>query len=323
MSDSQTTDSGMDQRMVNLPIYYTNPESVDSRQLEYENWLDMHQPGNAQWAAIQDAHWAALQEAEDSPNVSLVDSEEFELGWINQDNFDFPLDPAQSEHSENTEPEQSNESPSEVSPVHIHLQGCECNGCNRLSPSTDGDSLSLSFPADMNAVAARLRALKELWLLEINVDMIHKTAEIEEREMIREFQVMDTLKRRHDFNQKHTPSGVHYMNTATGYYKDQDMNNGTTGSDVISIPQGSEHTSDINVGLVHANAEANEEKSKKIFRDFSLRSATFAMVNRCRLDKGLDELEAIADEIHNQDETAQGDLGDVKGGRVYAPFQPP
>ena len=47
------------------------------------------------------------------------------------------------------------------------------------------------------------------------------------------------------------------------------------------------------------------------------------MVNRCRLDKGLDELEAIADEIHKQDKTAQGDLGEVKGGRVYAPFQPP
>ena len=65
------------------------------------------------------------------------------------------------------------------SPVFLHLQGCECNGCNRLSPIDKSDATTLSFPVDMQTVAKRLSALKEMWLLEVDVDAVHREADIE------------------------------------------------------------------------------------------------------------------------------------------------
>ena len=179
-------DSGIDERMVNLPVYYDNPGTpLGSDQLDYMNWLDIYHPGHVLWENNSvhtgssygpDGYMGWLDPSQDTPQTTSSPL--------------FPLFPPEwGEEMETLE-----ESGGSASPVVKHYQGCPCNDCNRLSPPERLQSRGYSFPADMAEVAKKLETWKEGLLLEIDVDSIHRAAEIENREIIREFQFLDSLR---------------------------------------------------------------------------------------------------------------------------------
>ena len=181
---SSPVDSGMDDRMVNLPVYYNNPGTpTNSDQLEYANWLDIFHPGHITWERD-------MSGSDYGPDGYM--------GWLDSPSPDqpTPLSPIFPVFPPDREIEVKNPStnPNTGTPVTKHYGGCPCNVCNRLSPQADNLSRALSFPADLKEVARKLEAWKESELLEVDVDKVHREAEIEEREIIREYQYISMIR---------------------------------------------------------------------------------------------------------------------------------
>ena len=313
IEETQTIDSGLDQRMVNLPVYHENVESINSEQLEFENWMDLHQPG----------YMAGLGQLDDDTSSHAPESGDGEPveWWQFPQEIDFPLhlpDPP-TPHEQDQEEDKS--SPS--TPVHIHPQGCVCMGCNRLSPLSEGGNDGLSFPADMEAVSARLRAIKERWLLEIDVDEVHRMAEIEEREIIREHRYLEQLQKNSTASGNGIPT-VSPVLTPLPWMAEHSATQGH--SPHKKSDNWSEDTTEvIDVGLLHHITEMEEEKLKKTHNEWLKRASTFLMVQNCIREKEIDDLENLADEILEEEQDVQqlSPYGDLSGRERHFPYQPP
>ena len=312
IEETQTIDSGLDQRMVNLPVYHENVESINSEQLEFENWMDLHQPG----------YMAGLGQLDDDTSSYAPESgdEEPVEWWQFPQEIDFPLhlpDPPEP-HEQDQEEDKS----SPCTPVHIHPQGCVCMGCNRFSPLSEDGNDDLSFPVDMEAVSARLRAIKEQWLLEIDVDEVHRMAEIEEREIIREHRYLEQLQKNSTASGKGIPT-VNPVPTPLPWMAEHSATQGHSSHE--ESDKWSEDTTEIiDVGLLHHMSELEEEKLKKIHNEWLKRASTFFMVQNCIKEKEIDDLENLADEILKEQDVQQlSPYGDLIGRERYFPYQPP
>ena len=73
-------------------------------------------------------------------------------------------------------------------PMHIHLRGCMCNGCNLFSPENREDRESFSYPVDLDRVVSRLQAYVDSAVLLVDIGRIHWHAELEEELLISEYQ---------------------------------------------------------------------------------------------------------------------------------------
>ena len=318
LEDSQTIDSGLDHRMVNMPVYHENVESINSEQLEFENWMDLHQPGYMAGLGLLDDDTSSF--AQNS------DADEPVEWWQSPQELDFlpySLDPSGWDVEQGMDQiDQVEQVQSPPTPTFIHLQGCECLGCNRLSPSVEGEAEALSYPVDMVAVATRLRAVKERWLLEIDVDEVHRLADIEEREIIREHRFLEQI--------RGTPT--------------IDGSNASGNCSLIPPPHKAEHsaleeppfqfdpdqesgdsTGGMDIGLFHHLCDIEDENHKKTHYEWSKRAATWAMVQKCIRDKEVDDFEALADEIleYNQETKRVSSDGDLAGREENFPHQPP
>ena len=180
-------DSGTDDRMVNVPIYFNQHNiSLTSSQLDFENWQDIFAPGAQQW----DQNWeaasdssseygplgeflGALNTSSTPSNPSLASSPPVSPPW-----------PALAVQPESSTPVNLT---SPISPVHVHLEGCICLKCIRFSPIEGEGHGTFSYPVDLEAVARRLQAHIESVNLLVDVDRIHWNAELEEENMISEY----------------------------------------------------------------------------------------------------------------------------------------
>ena len=181
-------DSGTDDKMVNVPVYFNNSgSSITSEELEYQNWLDLHFPGHED------------EFAEPEPG-SVTGSEEWN-DWSEESDPSDLFHPVSSPYlsppveliptsGEGTVGQQTRtNSPlgTPVTPVQLHLQGCLCNGCIRYSPKDENRSLGFSFPVNMQEVCIKLQAHVEWVNLSVDISIVHWEANAEEQELIDEF----------------------------------------------------------------------------------------------------------------------------------------
>ena len=180
-------DSGTDDRMVNLPVYYNqHNDSISSSQLDYENWQDIFAPNLQQWGQ----HWDNVSDSSSdygplgellgelntstTPSIpSLASSPPVSPPW-----------PAMAAQPDASTPRGLDAS---QSPVFVHLEGCNCLRCIRHSPGEGYANPTYSYPVDLAMVAKRLLAHIESVNLLVDVDLIHWNADLEVENMVAEY----------------------------------------------------------------------------------------------------------------------------------------
>ena len=320
---ANSVDSGVDQRMVNLPIHWNNAESPNSSQLEYSNWIDIYAPGNM------------VMGPDDAPDSGSDYGPEGHVDWEDWDSSQAYSSPPFPPFPPNRSFEYSNNNSMQLSPVITpilkHLPGCGCNGCNRLSPVQGGTSTNLSFPVDPISVTRRLEAFLELERLQVNVDEVHRAAEIEEREIITEYYYLQRIStpRSQDGWADMLPSPSQRLpphpsreldvKCITAEGKKPILNSSIQDRLMVEDLPFPDHES-LDIDLVHEMAEKEEEESKKAYFQHNLRKATFEMVSFCTRELEIDKWEALADEIFNSDIPVPGGMTVTKN---FSTVKPP
>ena len=299
INNDTSEDSGVGDRLVNLPVYLNNPGSPEgSDYLDHVNWIDIYAPGVMDWIVDEPPSLSSdygpdvAQEWQTSSGATpQVQSPPFPL-------MIAPLEEPSPDYTPTSSQEQS-------TPVERHLEGCLCNGCIRFSPA-DNPSAELSFPADMIAVANRLEALKELWILEVDIDRVHREAEIEEREIITEFNLLQGLRSRlggPDTPELHLDMDLE-AHSATSLIDIGEVHIMHLESDleIIKEYQGprslassmTEHggsLEDLDIDEIHRAADKDVETAVKAMEARAKSAATHLMAARCIEEKRIDNWE--------------------------------
>ena len=181
--DDHPDDSGVDDRMVNMPVYRDNlDESIDSDQLDYQNYLDIFQPGHDLWGV----HWEGdlSSESDYGPGEHM--------NWVDAPDSSMISEPSTPPIS----PPHPGGGGSEVeldtagspqTPVSVHLGGCLCNLCIRQSPLRDNPATTYSYPVDAQNLISRLKAHIELIHLSVDVGRLHHEYEAEAEGIRKEY----------------------------------------------------------------------------------------------------------------------------------------
>ena len=285
LQNSQSEDSGTDDRMVNVPVYFNNPESDDSEYLDYTNWLDLYTPGHVIW----EEEGAEPQSGSDyGPEHLLEDSTPSMSSGPSSPLF--PFHPQQMEPPPDIEVEDNTSEGSKLSPQEVHLPNCGCLRCNRFSPSTL--SGRYSFPADMQEVANRLNFYIERSNLEVQVDSLHQQADLDilealqslptdplEEEDVRSawlhhMDLQEAQQEHYDINVDH----IHAMSIAAELEIIKEHRHDDSCLDNIGLDT---PASEVDVDAIHLAAEAEEEYIKQKFWENQQGLATAAMVEEC------------------------------------------
>ena len=286
LQNSQSVDSGTDDRMVNVPVYFNNPESDDSEYLDYTNWLDLYTPGHVIW----EEEGGEPQSGSDyGPEHFLEDSTPSISSGPSSPLFPFHP-PQQIEPPPDIEVEDTTSEGSKSSPQEVHLPNCGCLRCNRFSPSTL--SGRYSFPADMQEVANRLNFYIEHSNLEVQVDSLHQQADLDilealqnlpidpsEEEDVRSawlhhMDLQEAQQEHYDINVDH----IHAMSISAELetireYRCDDSYLDNESLDTL--------VSEVDVDAIHLAVEAEEEYIKQKFWENQQGLATAAMVEEC------------------------------------------
>ena len=325
---SASTDSGLDGRMVNLPVYNLNADSIDSDQLDYTNWLDIYAPGHVIWEE---------EEANASDQGSNYGPDGY-YGWLHSPSPiqtpDFPpFIPSP------PEPSQDVTSRTEGSPIFLHLEGCECNGCTRFSPQEEGLTNRLSFPVDAEEVSARLKGVIEKELLEVDISKVHRENDIEMREIIKEHQFreqyrLSRLAEIDELEQEFPPTSeslttvdideVHRL----AYLEEEEVIRDHLKQDVNPELQENLEALDMHltdIDSIHANAEADEDYTRQQFWKWSRSKDTATMVARCKEEHEAERLEnqELEHEIQRNKPPASTYQGKLHGPLDKGSHKPP
>ena len=189
----------------------------------------------------------------------------------------------------------------EQTPWFVHFQGCECNGCNRLSPASGERASGPSYPVDAIMLSNRLKALIEKELLEIDIDQVHRAAEIEQREIITEFRFLQGMaEHREDELLDELIKSLESVGPTD--YSSAQLDESSTimgnNKDPATPHRASaEPLQDVDIDVIHALAEAEEEYIRSRHLEWAAGQDTIRMVSQCVLDRRIDKLEKIADEV--------------------------
>ena len=147
----------------------------------------------------------------------------------------------------------------------------------------------------------RLNALIERELLEIDIDQVHRAAEIEQREIITESRFLQELAERREeelldelINSLESVDHTDYSSARP----DEGSMIMSSNKDPATLHCASADPSqDIDIDEIHASAEAEEELIRSKYLEWFAGQETARMVNQCVLDRRIDKLEEIADEV--------------------------
>ena len=297
LQNSQSEDSGTDDRMVNLPVYFNNPESEDSEYLDYTNWLDLYTPGHINWVEEGGEPQSGSDYGPEHPLEGSTPS--ISSGPASPL---FPFHPPQQIISPPNmgSGNSTSESP-ELSPQEVHWPHCNCLGCSRFSPTTVGGHYS--FPADMEEVARRLHSYVERSNLEVQVDSLHQQADLDILEALQssptDLSEEDDIRSAWLLNMDLQEDSEEYYDIdidlihASGTLADLEIirehryNNSYLNHGDSDTP-----ASEVDIDMIHLAAEMEEEYIKQKFWEHQKGLATAAMVEECTRQHRLRRQEA-------------------------------
>ena len=179
---------------------------------------------------------------------------------------------------------------------------------------------------DMGEVARRLSAVLELEVLEVDVDGVHRAADIEEREIIREFRFLDSIRAR-EVSQAQEESGeeidsqpAESVNIDLVHWEAEQANqqiiseyHRTSDSEMTRNSLSVNTVNELDIDQIHAEADADLVRIQDRFWSLSQALQTDYMVQRARLDHSIDRWEQLVNtisECETNEATGEADARD-------------